>query len=35
MSNDRPKHDSLSLGEVTISNMWELETAHELARMRL
>jgi len=34
MSNDRFKSDSMSLGEVTISNMWELETAHELARMR-
>ena len=24
MSNDRPKRDSMSLEEATISNMWEI-----------
>jgi len=27
MSNDRPKRDSMSIEEATVSNMWETVTA--------
>jgi hypothetical protein len=27
MSNDRPKRDSMSIEEATVSNMWEIVTA--------
>ena len=30
MSNDCPKHDSMSLGEATISNMWEIAAIVEM-----
>jgi hypothetical protein len=31
MSIDRPKRDSMSLEEATVSNMWEIDEAHRLA----
>ena len=31
MSNDRPTRDSMSIEEVTVSNMWEIDEAHGLA----
>ena len=30
MSNDRPTHDSLSLEEATISNMWDIAALVEV-----
>ena len=30
MSNDRPKRDSMSIEEATISNMWEIEAIVEM-----
>ena len=34
MNDDCPKRESMFLEEATISNRWEIEKAHELARMR-
>jgi hypothetical protein len=30
MSNDRPKHDSMSIEEATVSNMWEIAAIVEV-----
>jgi hypothetical protein len=31
MNNDRPKRDSMSIEEATVSNMWEIVTAVKLS----
>jgi hypothetical protein len=31
MSNDRPTRETMSIEEATVSNMWEIEKAQELA----